>query len=168
MEKEIKHFIYIDSEGIDSLYYQLPDITTLVKTITTKYTGGKLSSNLGIGLLKSLSAKVGSDIEAKHQIQEERRKEVTVENKIDAILKNLNDGKIERLFDVLNNCNYEGLVACKSLFRFIRAYDEDVNRQKFNRILIGIRLNIRIFLLFLQVIHGYHFILMILMFFNNL
>lgn len=129
MEQDIKTFIYIDNEGIDSLYYQLSDMIIPTKITTTKYTDARLSSDLRIGFLKSLSAKLRSDLKTKNQIQEERQEKVTVENKIDVILNNLNDGKIDRLFDILKNCNYEGLVACKSLFRFISAYDEDEKRQ---------------------------------------
>lgn len=131
MAIEIKRFIYIDNEGIDSLYCQLPDIIKSTKTTTTQYTDGKLSSDLGAGLFKTLTAKLGSEIESKHQIQEEKLYEVTVENKIDIILKNINNGKIDILFDILKDYNYEGLIACKSLFRFIRAYDEDKEQYVF-------------------------------------
>ena len=109
----------------------LPNIITPVKTITTQYTDGKLSSSLGAGFLKSLTAKLGSEIEAKHKIQEEKQEEITVESKIDAILTNLSNGKIERLFDILEDSYYEGLIACKSIFRFMSAFDEDEERQVF-------------------------------------
>lgn len=131
LKQEIKSFIYIDEKGIDSLYCQLPNIITPVKTITTQYTDGKLSSSLGAGFLKSLTAKLGSEIEAKHKIQEEKQEEITVESKIDAILTNLSNGKIERLFDILEDSYYEGLIACKSIFRFMSAFDEDEERQVF-------------------------------------
>lgn len=132
LKQEIKRFIYIDTEGIDSLYCQLPDIIKSTKTTTTKYTDGKLSSDLSVGLFKkTLTAKLGAETETKHQIQEEKLDEVTVEKKIDIILKNINNGKIDILFDILKDYNYEGLIACKSLFRFIQAYDEDKEQQVF-------------------------------------
>ena len=125
MEQEIKRFIYIDKEGVESLYCQLSNKITTTKTITTKYTDGKVSSSVGIDFLKTLTAKHQSQIESRNQIQEEKQNEITVENKIETILQNINGKKIDRLFDILGNGSYGGLIACKSLFRFVRAYDED-------------------------------------------
>lgn len=128
MKQEFKRYIYIDADGIDSLYRQLPNTMTTTKTTTIKSIDGEMEANLEFGFLKPVTPEFDSKIEAKYRIQKEKERTLFIENKIDTILKNINNGKIDRLFDTISHCKYEGLIACKALFRFISAYDEDEER----------------------------------------
>lgn len=130
MEPEIKHYIYLDSEGINQVYNQLPNIEYSSKVTTTEYLGGKLDSEIGsTGLGKILPVKVSANVDANHKIQEEHETTITLEQKVEFVLKYLG-GKVEILSDVLEkNKKFESaLIACKSIFRFVRAYDEDEER----------------------------------------
>ena len=97
---------------------------------TTEYLGGKLDSEIGsTGLGKILPVKVSANVDANHKIQEEHETTITLEQKVEFVLKYLG-GKVEILSDVLEkNKKFESaLIACKSIFRFVRAYDEDEER----------------------------------------
>lgn len=127
MDKNIKYFIYIDVEGIDSIYCQISNSPISTKIVTTKCVGGTVDSGVDANALKILSARVESKIDTTYKIQEEKLEEINVENKIESIIKHITGGRIEILRDILksNNSFSDNLIVCKSLFRFTRAYDED-------------------------------------------
>lgn len=68
---------------------------------TTEYLGGKLGSEIGsTGLGKILPVKMSANVDANHKIQEERETTITLEQKVEFVLKYLG-GKVEILSDVL-------------------------------------------------------------------
>lgn len=127
MDKNIKYFIYIDVEGINSIYCQCPNSTIPTKTVTTNYVGGTVDASIDATALRILSASVESKVDAKYKIQEEKQEKISVENKIESIINHISGGRIEILYDILKNNNSfsDDLIVCKSIFRFIQAYDED-------------------------------------------
>ncbi len=133
---EIKHYIYLDKDSINQIYSQLPNAIIPAKITTTDSINGMINPEIGSsGLLKThLAAKV----DASHETQEEYNTIVTLENKVDFILKQLIK-KVEFLADILNQKNKftNALVACQSIFRFIRAYDEDEQRFVLQSEIIG-------------------------------
>ena len=129
---DIRNYIYIDTKGIDLIYNQIPNAAVSSKITTSNQINGSLESEAKAGLItKILNVGVKSKVEANQMIQEESQHDVTVENKIQTILNHINNGRIERLFDIINDKAYidSNVVVCKSIFRFLWAYDEKTQKQ---------------------------------------
>lgn len=129
---DIRNYIYIDTKGIDLIYNQIPNAAVSSKITTSNQINGSLEGEAKTGVItKILNIGVKSKVEANRMIQEESQVDVTVENKIQAILNHIGNGRIERLFDIINDKTYidSGIVACKAIFRFLWAYDEKAQKQ---------------------------------------
>lgn len=127
--KDIRFYIYIDTEGIDSLYHQIIGAKVIEKAIETDCIEGDLSSSIGnSGFLKSImSAEIASTLNVHHQETQESKTIVSVEQKIKSIQEYLSIQNVERLEDIIKKPTYklDKLIACKAIFRLVQAFDED-------------------------------------------
>lgn len=118
-EVPIRHFIYIDKEYINSLYYQIPDIQIPSRIITKNSVLGSAK----VGLLSSLSA----NAESTHEYESQYQIEVFPEHKVNTIISQIFGNEIQLLPDILSNpfAGNSKLIACLGLFRFNYAYDNE-------------------------------------------
>ncbi len=126
---DIRYYLYLDTDGINSLYHQISSTKIDTKFTTTDHIEGDVSGSVGSeGLLKHfISAEAGATINAHHQETHETQTIVSYEHKIKYIQEQLSLQKIERLEDIINSCPYtcHKLIACKAIFRLMQAFDED-------------------------------------------
>lgn len=128
----IRNYIYIDVNGIDLIYNQIPSIDVSKKITKSNQVDGSLDSEVKTGLIsKIFNVGVKSKLGAMQTIQEETYYDVTIENKIQTILNTISNGRIDRLFDIITDKTYvnSNLVVCKSIFRFLWAYDENTKKR---------------------------------------
>lgn len=129
LNEDIRFYIYIDTDGIDSLYHQIISTKVSGKEIETNCIDGDLSSSIGnSGFLKSImSAEIASTLNAHHQETKESQTIVSVQHKIKYIQERLSIQNIDRLEDIIKNPTYklDKLIACKAIFRLVQVFDED-------------------------------------------
>lgn len=127
MNQTIKPYVYIDKNGIESLYNQLPNAIRTTKIKTSSNLAGTIQSEVNAGLSKIISGNLKSEIDSNSSISEEYVNEVSIEDKIDSlILFQAPDGNLQTLFEAAKRTT-EGsnsLVVCRSCFTFLKAYDE--------------------------------------------
>ncbi len=125
---DIRFYLYIDKEGIDSLYNQIPDMQYDSINATSSVLNGKGEGSIEFKTpLKLLgSASVGTEIDAKYEVSQEQHIKITYEQKIELIHKNLNNGKVDLLTDILDDdvIINDRLIVGKGLFRLNEAYDD--------------------------------------------
>lgn len=135
----IKEYIYIDREGIDSLLAQLSDEITVSRTVgKTKERAGKASTNLGLsGFIKSfISADIDVEGKTGRLYSDVRMVETAYEQKIEAVLKkliksNLLTNSLEEAInssDTRRSCFLSGdfLFFNKTSIRYIRGFKKSV------------------------------------------
>ena len=127
---DIKHFIYIDKDAINSIYEQISDEQIPVKIKTTNYAGSSINGGVKSDSLigRFISANIDGTAEANQKIEKELENNLSIEKKIDEIIKMCFNNKIQRLSDIINKKLFinNSFVACNAIFRFEHACDEDI------------------------------------------
>lgn len=129
---DIKHFIYIDKDAINSIYEQITNEQIPVKIKTTNYTGSSINGNVKSDSLirRVISASIDGTAEVNQKIEKELENNLSIEKKIDEIIKKCFNNKVQRLSDIINKKLFidNSFVVCNAIFRFEYAYDEDISK----------------------------------------
>lgn len=125
---DIRFYLYIDKEGIDSLYNQIPNIQYDSISATSSVLNGKGEGSIKIEtpLIPLGAASIGTAIDAKYEVSQEQHIKITYEQKIELIHQNLNNSKVDLLTDILDDdvIINDRLIVGKGLFRLKEAYDD--------------------------------------------
>lgn len=130
-QDSIRFYLYIDKEGIDSIYAQIPGSKPNYKETISQQVDGKIDTNLKINTPFNAwgSISAGATADAQREIIHEQSVVITYEEKIKNLQENLNQSQCRFISDVLKNIPHwtNQLIVCKGLFRLIGAIDDNSN-----------------------------------------
>lgn len=126
--KDIRYYIYIDKEGIDSIYRQYPDAEKVVKETIVNYMDGEYEGQIGANkfLQPFISLNVKASTKSNYEEKHEYTYDIPYEFKVKFIHQKINGGINDDLSDILYKTpQINRLVACKAIFRLENAFDEE-------------------------------------------
>lgn len=132
-QDSIRFYLYLDKEGIDSIYAQFPNGNSNYKETISQQIDGKIDANLEVTspfkALGSVSAEAVAG--AQHEIIQEQEIVVTYEEKVKYIQKKLNQNHCGFISDILKSNPHltSWLIVCKGIFRLTAAIDDNTNNR---------------------------------------
>ena len=127
MKKKYKSYVYIDKNGIESLFNQLQNTNRTTKITTSSNLEGNIKSELDLGIAKILSGKINTEIDSTNLISKEYVQEVTIEDKIEILIAAMTSNfSFESLSEIIDKMKDKtnSLINCESFFTLTQAYDE--------------------------------------------